>query len=191
MGYAMKKLLLAMVVVGFLIPQMALSQGPMRVGGQLNIVLPIGDWSDFAGTGFGATGLFIYPFNDVISFTGQAGYISFGGQTVEGLSGSSAEWSYSVIPLMGGARYYLGSTDDGPKFFVGGDAGLQFFNFESTSTISGPFGGTFTNSASSTEFSFGPSGGVEINNFDISAVFVITDGNYFGIRAGYTVPIGE
>ena len=63
----MKKILLTFVAVACL-SIASFAQGRFSIGAEL--ALPQGDWSDFVGTGFGASARYEAPINDNISWMG-------------------------------------------------------------------------------------------------------------------------
>ena len=187
----MKKYVVILLVLCFGLFQIVSAEGEKSVSVGANLSIPSGDWSDFAGTGFGGTVQFLYAVNANMAVVGQAGYIMFGGKSIE-MANYKTEWDYSAIPIVAGGRYYLGAGN-GPKPFVGALVGLHMFKFKgkTTTTI---FGTTQTNegSESKTKFGFAPMAGVEVNNIDVSAFYmIISDLNYIGVRVAYAFPIGQ
>jgi len=168
--------LLAVLFTGFINAQ---SQG-ISIGA--NVALPMGDWSDGANTGFGGTATYERSFAPNITGQVYAGYITFGGDEFEGYS-----YSYSMIPIMAGVKYYF---QPGKGFYANGLLGVHMF----TADVSVPAelepyysGGSET----STEFSFGIGAGYEVpvggkNAVDIAAHYMlISDANYIGVRLAY------
>jgi len=115
--------------------------GHMKLGGEVSLAMPMGDFGDAVGTGFGLTGVFTYPLNPQLFLTGSIGYISFG----EKFDG----FSFSTIPLNGGIQYRF---NPGQKFqpYIGAETLFLF----STTTVKDSFFGSY--SASSTDFGFTP-----------------------------------
>lgn len=113
----------------------------MQIGGEVSLAMPMGDFGDAYGTGFGVTGVFTYALNPQLFLTGSIGYISFG----EKFTGIS----FSTIPLNGGVQYRF---NPGEKFqpYVGAET---LFFFSSSTVETGFFGSV---SASSTDFGFTP-----------------------------------
>jgi hypothetical protein len=77
----------------------------------IDLLLPNGTMRNTYGFGPGATLKGEYVFLDRLSVTASAGYYSFGSNKAPGLS---------VLPVMGGLRYYLGN------FYLGAEAGNGF-----------------------------------------------------------------
>jgi len=168
--------LLTVLFTGFINAQ---SQG-VSIGG--NVALPIGDWSDVANTGFGGTATYERSFAPNITGQVYAGYLTFGGDETEGFS-----YSYSMIPIMAGVKYFF---QPGKGFYANALLGVHLF----TADIDYPaeYEEFFTiDSETSTEFSFGVGAGYEIpvggkNAVDISAHYMlISDANYIGARIAY------
>ncbi|MGE5681398.1 MAG: outer membrane protein [Bacillota bacterium] len=168
---------------------------PMRVGGQVGIGLPLGSFSDAFSTGFSFNGLFIYNLQPQLDLTGSLGYMKLGAKSVEGIASAEAKWS--AVPLLVGARY---SFPGGSSFtpYVTGELGLFFASVSSTVTIDGfgGFGGgTYSASASETDFAFVPGGGftypISPNLLlDVNAKFNFIlsggTGTIIGVNAGVT-----
>lgn len=171
----MKKiLLLALISMCFLSISNAQSKYALSIGG--NIVLPMGDFGNFAGTGFGASVTGEYPFQNNLVGTATIGYISWGGKDY-----GFFKYSYSVIPILAGVKYFFQKS-----FYAYGQLGIQIFSskFESST-------GLFTSgSSSNSEFSIGLGAGYEFNNFDLTAMLnVISNSNYVCLRAAYKIPL--
>lgn len=177
----MKKILAVMVVALCLVGTASAQQGAMSVGGGLNLGLPLGNFGNAAGFGFGFQARFQYGLNNDLALAGSLGYISFG----EKNSASS-----SVFPILVSARYYF--TPGESRVYGQADAGLTSFS----QTINFNFGGFGSGSVtgSSTNFSLGFGGGYEMPigdklDLDLGAgynVVLATGGSvsYISIRAG-------
>lgn len=183
----MKKLALVMVLLLMVgSTQMVFAQGEKIVGGAANVGFPVGDWSNVAGTGFGATAFFLYGYDANIKIGGHVGYLSFGGDDL-----GDYEYSYSAIPILAEGRYYFDMAN-GPKVYGGAQVGFHIFSVDVdyTGQHSQLFDGD--HSDSSTEFSFGPTVGAEFSSLDVSAFYMlVSDANYFGLRVGYGFPLGN
>lgn len=117
MVYCMKKI--TIIFAMFLLSSFTLfSQNPMRIGGELGVQLPMGDFGDGAGTGFGLSGIFQYEMSPEVYLGGTLGYQSFGGK-VDG-------YSYSNIPIMALINYKFSGGNITP--FIGAEAGLNMFS---------------------------------------------------------------
>ncbi|MEL6820799.1 MAG: outer membrane beta-barrel protein [Calditrichota bacterium] len=190
----MKKLILVFTVLSFFAVQSVSAQGAMRIGAEGNVVLPFGNISDFTSpVGFGATALFIYPFNENISFSGRVGWMTLGGEDLENSflgQTSTLEYSISAIPIQGGVRYHLNGTGE-PGLYVGGEVGFHILSIDTESSgVSGFEGGS--TSSSETEFTIAPMVGFSLEALDMSAfINLLNDATWFGIRVGWTMPFGN
>lgn len=177
----MKKLLAVAIVALCLVGTASAQQGAMSVGGGLNLGLPLGDFANGAGFGFGFQARFQYGLSNDLALAGSLGYISFG----EKNSASS-----SVFPILASARYYF--TPGESRVYGQADLGLTSFS----QTVNFDFGGFGSGSVtgSSTNFSLGFGGGYEMPigdklDLDLGAgynVVLATGGSlsYINIRVG-------
>lgn len=100
----MKKLFSVLFIVLFAFAFVnAQSKMAISVGG--NLALPMGTFGDVAGMGFGGGAQFEYQFAPNISGTVTATYLMFGEKELRGFG----KYSYSIIPIHAGAKYYFGS----------------------------------------------------------------------------------
>jgi hypothetical protein len=179
----MKKILVFCVVIaafGTAYPQFRLS-----VQGALNS--PVGDFSDFAGRGYGinATGQFVQ--NNTLSYTIGLGYNHWSART-----GLPVGWDYkySTVPLTGGIRYnvYRGSFIP----YIGAMLGIYFTSLSSVIAV-GPIATSENNSdvhfgiVPLAGFTFPLSSSIAV---DVNLQYnIITNKgsatNYVGINAGF------
>lgn len=186
----MKKVIFVLLVLTFFIGTANAQKGKMHVGAGLELGLPVGDWSDAAGTGIGGTARFEYAFTKQIVGIFTAGYISFGGDKI-----ANVEYSYSAIPFLPGVKYYFQNGLYGMA-----ELGLHFFSIDvDLPTFSGggfTFGGGST-SNTETEFTLSIGGGYETpvsDNLilDANAKFsIISDASYIGARVGVKIPLDK
>jgi opacity protein-like surface antigen len=176
----MKKfLLIALVAISvFVISSLqASSKEEMKIGGDIGIALPMGDFGDFANTGFGLNAVFSYFLNPQLAITGTLGYWSFGSK-VDG-------YSFSTVPLNGGIQYRFNKGKFQP--FVSAET-LMFFNSVSYKYLG------YSASDSKTEFGFVPGIGAAFpleNDIEIRAAIkytiIFTSGSnttFLGIMGG-------
>lgn len=171
----MKKVLSVLVVL-LLIVGFSNAQNKITLSAGGNLALPTGSFGDIAGTGFGASVTGEYPLGEKLVGTATVGYITWGTKDFGG-----AEWSFSAIPVLAGAKYFFNNN-------LYGYGQLGFHMFSSSAEIDfGPFfGGKQKVDDSSSEFTIGLGAGYEINNFDLSAAYyIISDANYLGVRVAY------
>jgi len=190
----MKKLLLVLLAVLAATSMSFAQKGQMTIGGLAGLYVPMGDFGDAAGTGFGILPQFEYKMNENVNLVGNIGYVSWGGKTIDmpyydyytGTYGTQ-EWEYSYhnIPIMAGAKYYFGNG----KLKTYGMANLSMNMFGFTVEFMGE-----SESESETYFGFGFGGGFEkpLNekmNLDVAAAFesIASEGssaNSLVIKAG-------
>lgn len=162
----------------------------ISVGGGL--ALPTGDFSNFAGTGYGATvrGFYMYQGLDNILLTGAVGFYPFGGKEYE-LFGflTDYEWKWTVIPIMSGGRYYFGATDAKNRMYVGAEAGIHIY----TLSLKDKNGETVSNATASgsTEFALLPVVGAQLGPLDVYAEYSLSEFNYFGVKGMFKFSVGK
>ena len=180
----MRKFLLALVAV-LAIPVFAHAEptdgSPPAKKGMLGadgaIVLPLGDWSDLAGLGLGATLHYEHPFDQNWSFTGRVGYIHH-------LSKETGPYSYttSEIPFMVGAKYHLGAA--APGLYFAGELGLTIFRFDlEYDGPENPFVDEVDHSDSETDLGMTLGAGYSMGNFDLAARLYAPDFDVAGLMA--------
>ena len=183
----MKKAVFVLIVLFLFIGNINAQEGKMHVGAGLELALPIGDWSDAAGTGIGGTARFEYAFTKQIVGMVTAGYISFGGKDIGDFS-----YSYSAVPFLPGVKYYFQNGIYGMA-----ELGLHFFSFEfdAPSFNFGGFSSGGSTSSSSSEFTLSLGAGYETKvsdnlYLDANVKFaIVSDANYLGARVGVKMPL--
>ncbi len=160
----------------------------LGVGGEL--LLPSGNFGDVAGTGFGGTANFLYQINNQISISAIAGYMTWGGKSID-IGLGKWEYSYSAIPILAGGRYYF--TEGDSRVYGSAELGFYMFSTEITTPSYDFFGVTIqggTATETSTEFAFAPGVGFEMKlgenmNLDLTGKYVvISDANNLNLRVG-------
>ncbi|MBN1302152.1 MAG: outer membrane beta-barrel protein [Melioribacteraceae bacterium] len=150
--------------------KISLSAGPI-------VALPMGDFGDIAGTGFGGSVRGEYPLNEKLVAIAELGYITWGEKEDLGF-----KYSYSNIPVLVGAKYFFTKNVYGIA-----QTGLNLFSWEFEADLG--WLGKVSESESSSEFGIGAGAGYEfkVGNLvlDVNAIYqLISDLNYLGIRAG-------
>lgn len=177
----MRKLLIVVMVVG--IVAMGWAQG-IRVGVQGQGALPVGDWSDFASFGFGGSVFGEYTTPSNLAITAQVGYLVYGSK--EDIPGTKIE--YSMIPILGGVRYYLGLPEAPTRIFISGQAGITSRKAKAETSF---LGSTVSVESTDSEFTFGPGAGVSFGNFEVGAVYyLISDSNFLSFNVAFAFPVG-
>jgi len=142
----------------------------LSIGG--NVYFPLGDWANIASAGYGGSVSYEHPLERNIAGVIYSGYTYFGGDS----EGSS----WTMVPLVAGAKFYLSPELD---WYIAALLGVNFVTAKITVAQS-------EISASSTEFSGNVNFGYEVKTsetgaVDISAGFVyINQLSYFGGKAG-------
>jgi len=137
----------------------------------LDLAMPMGTWSDFAGIGFGASARYDGAINDNLSWSGSLGYLSFSGKdyTIPGF-GTIPGTSVGMVPIQAGVKYYF--TESNAGFYGAADLGMWIG----------------TASGSSSEFGISPGVGYRVGSFDIAARYnIVSDLNSLGFRFAYVL----
>jgi hypothetical protein len=144
------------------------------------IALPMGDFSDVSGLGFGAVVTVKYPVMPKLVATATAGYLYFL-EKEQSILGSTIKTQYSGIPIVAGVRYYVM-----PALYVGGEVGILMMSGTAESNIPGL--GNISVSDDTNKLSFAPQVGYEVGKFCVSAQYVIAgDFKFLGARVGYAI----
>jgi hypothetical protein len=132
----MKKVLVVLIAL-FCLVGMTNAQSKFGASVQGAVGLPMGDFGDLCKTGFGALGTGTYTINPNLDIIATVGYMTFSFKNVD-------DASFSVIPILGGVRYYFGKDKFRP--YVTGMAGIfsgktkiKIFGFD-VETTSSDFG---------------------------------------------------
>ena len=101
------------------------SQNNIRVGGELGLQKPVGDFGEISNTGFGFTGIFQYSMNPNLIVGGTLGYHYWGAKGI----GDLLSGSFSTIPVMVLMNYKFNSPNLIP--FIGCELGMNFYSTNS------------------------------------------------------------
>lgn len=180
-------LLFALAFLAMTMPAFAQIKG-IGVSGGLS--LPTGGFGNVAGTGFGGSVRMFYEYEDLenILLTGTVGYYRFANKDFQFLGQTTVGYKWTLIPLMSGARYYLGEPDARQRVFVGGEIGFHIYSVSVNSGGTSFNLGTYGNS---TEFAIQPTVGFQLGGIEVSALYSIADLNYFGANVMYVFPVGQ
>jgi hypothetical protein len=144
-----------------------------QISGGLELGIPLGNFGDGSNLGFGASARYDGAIKEKLAWTATVGYLSYGLKSSSGGSGHT-----SMIPIMGGIKYYFNEDNNG--FYGGADIGFVPI------TVSVSVSGFGSASASETRFGFSPGLGYRMGQFDFAARYnLISDFNTIGIRAAY------
>jgi hypothetical protein len=186
----MKKALLIFVLL-LLVSSISFAQfgpakGKMTLGPAVELSLPIGNFSDFAGFGFGGTARFEYGLDPKMALSANIGYLYWSGQSTD-------VWDYSnhAIPIMVGIKYMIAK-----QLFVSGEIGLYSYTVDwnytgpSYSGLGG-FYGLSDYSASSTQFMLAPGIGYQSGPLEGLLRFYVLDTDLmnFSLMVAYNFPL--
>lgn len=198
----MKKTLLSIALIIGLVSASSIvnaQSGRFSLGAEL--ALPMGDFADVISTGFGASFRYEAPIGDNLGFTGNLGYLTFGGKDTEFLGTTVEGESSFLIPVQVGLKYYFMEQQEG--FY--GHVLLGVHMYETTEFDVDLTTGVITEETSmESAFSYAPEIGYHLANWDFGLRYqmfsvntveynVLTmefeDGTsswgYLGLRAAY------
>ncbi len=135
-----------------------------------SFALPMGDFADFAGLGFGGGVQYEKSLNENMNYGIDASYLMFG---------EESGVTFSVIPILAKAKYFFGGNEN-MNFY--GSLGTGYYLFLSS------FDSDLIDDETEGKFGFVPGIGMTMNQFDFSAQYHFADGskgNFLGINVGY------
>ena len=165
------KIFYSLLIVTMLFSTSLFAQKPgISLGG--NVYFPVGDWADFANIGYGGSVTYEHPLGKNVTGVIYSGYTYFGGDE---------EFSWTMVPLLAGAKFYLSPKMD---WYFGALIGANFVTAKTTfweSNTRPPQLSLQGNFNFGYEVKTSEKGAV-----DISAGFVyINELSYFGVRLAY------
>ena len=173
-------IIFAVLSVGYSLSSKTYAQ--FSLGAELG--LPMGNFSDIANAGFGASVRYEASINDKLNWTGAIGYLSFSGKIFTSGNVTIPFGNSTIVPLTGGIKYYFSEASTG--FYGSADLNLNFVSYYTYSLNSGNGGGYNTTSVSESKFGLAPGLGYRAGNWDFSGKFnIISNFNYFGLRVAY------
>lgn len=147
-----------------------------KYGVGAEVGLPMGNFGNAYGIGFGATGKVFYGLNDKSDITGTLGYMRFGMKK----DNDMISGSMGMIPIVLGYRYDFGGLYGEPQ--LGFTVLKSKINFDDMGLGLSGLSGT----GSTTKFSLGLGGGYDFGSLDVGARFQIIDNlNFLGLRLGF------
>jgi|SRR5690606_38565308 len=151
----------------------------IHINGGVDVAMPVGDWSDGVGIGYGATVKGLYGISDVGQVGLTLGYLHFGSK--EDL-GEGNSLSFGVIPILALYRHHFGNLYVEPQIGLSAN--------RSKVTVGGGSDFGFSGSASTTSLGYAAGVGYLIGNIDLSARYqgFSKDGSssgFAGIRVAY------
>lgn len=177
----MKKLVLVCLLATLSVAAFA-QKGAIDINGGVDVALPLGNFGDGFGTGFGATVKGLYGVSDEGQVGLTLGYIHFGSKEDLG-DGNSV--SFGVIPILALYRHHFGSL------YVEPQIGLSA-NRSKITVSSSEF--NFGGSASSTSLGYAAGIGYLLGDIDISARYQGlsrggSSSGFAAVRIAYNFPL--
>ncbi len=145
--------------------------GKMTLGANFELNLPVGDFGNVAGTGYGGNLRFQYGADSRSAFTATAGYLVWGKKDYAGgISGQAKAFNIFL-----GGKYYFA-----PGFYGSLEGGLYFTTFDYSGIVVGASG-------NATRFMLPIGLGFQKSGFEIGARYMLyhPDLNNFSITLGY------
>ncbi len=182
----MKKLLLTVAAIMLMATSNSFAQGKISFGIGADVAIPMTTaFSNTQSIGIGGTARGYYLFNDMVSFTATAGYLTFSGkdQTVAGVTINGGKWS--MIPVVVGARYYFSPAASSFRPYGAFEIGLIFssYTIPSQTFFGVQVGG---GSVSGSDFTYQPQVGFEASKFDVSVRLLgVANATCVAARVGY------
>jgi len=178
----MKRFVTLLAVCLTALPLMMFAQGEpgygkMTLGANFELSVPMGDFSNYGGTGYGGNIKYQYGAETRSVFTATAGYIVWGSKDissgVSGVGGESVQWK--AFSLFAGGKYYVA-----PGFFGSLEGGVYFLS----STYEGGLVGA---TGTATYFMLPIGIGYQKNGFELGVRYMVLhpDFNQFSFTVGY------
>lgn len=173
------------MVIAALFSTAAIAQeNRFSIGAEL--ALPMGDFADVAGIGFGGSLRYEMPLGENLGVMATAGYLTFGKEEIFGFS-----YQYSMIPIQLGLKYYFMDAQDG--FYGALQTGVHLFSTKFETPEMDFFGiiiPASSETVSSTEFGVAPGIGYHLENIDIGLRYQLlfteeVSTSYLGVRIAY------
>ena len=186
----MKKILTFLTILTFCSVISVAQENRFSAG--IELALPMSDFADAAGIGFGASLGYEIPLGEKAGVTGALGVLSFTGKDSEsgtrGLNYIRVNTSNLMVPVQIGLKYYLMENQNG--FYLGVQTGLHVISSKvevETDTVFGV--NTDDESDSNVSFGVAPGAGYHLDNVDIGLRYQIlfedVSTSYVGIRLAY------
>ena len=166
------------------------------VGAEL--ALPMGSFGDQSGTGFGGSLRYEMPVGDNLGLMLTAGYLTFGGKTIDLGGFGKFEYTNSAIPIQLGAKYYFTEQQNG--FYGQVELGVHMLSTKASFDF---LGISTSTTETSTAFSYAPGIGYHLDNLDFglkyqlfsetvtstdlfgNSVSATSSASYLGLRVAY------
>jgi len=149
----MKRILFSLFMVSIFACS-SFAQLPVKIGVEANVGVPMGNFSDYANTGFGGN-----AFVELTSYNASLGYISFSGKDL----GGGVKTTISGVPVLVGVKYNFI-----PLFFGFIQAGVCF---NSVKAETSSMGISYSATASETDFAYAAGVGVSLLSWDVKVKY--------------------
>lgn len=178
-----RKRLMIFALVLFAFSSLVYAQN-LTYGANLELAMPMGDFSDMASMGFGGSAQAEYAINEQVTGIGSIGYLMWGGKD----NYKDMDYSWSCIPIKAGAKYALGESG----LYGVLELGIYMFSYEYDFEYVGFYDETYhiTGDESESEIGFAPGIGyqmpfMEKYKLDFSAQYEMAgDFDFLGIDVG-------
>jgi hypothetical protein len=172
----MKRTIVAVCACLIVFPLMTFAQGEpgrskMSLGANVEVALPMGNWADVAGTGYGGNLRYQLGADARTVFTATAGYLVWGKKDL----GQNSSVQPEAFNLFLGGKYYLAGGLYGSL-----EGGLYFLSY----TYEGPVIGV---EGSTTQFMLPIGLGYQTSGFELGVRYMLLapDYNNFSFTLGY------
>lgn len=164
----MKKFTLLMAIAAVFTSAAIAQENRFSAG--VELAMPMGDFADAAGFGFGASLRYEIPIGEQLGFIPTIGVLSFGGEEIEsgfpGIASFKTETTNLMFPIQVGLKYYFMEAQDG--FYADIETGVHIVSSKIKTEID-LLGvkSTSEETASDTNFGVAPGIGYHLANVDI------------------------
>jgi hypothetical protein len=143
----------------------------MSLGANFEVSVPVGDFTSFAGTGYGGILRYQYGGDSRAVFTASAGYLVWGKKDV----GVNASVQPKAFTLLFGGKYYFVEG-----FYGSLEGGMYFFTFTREGNVAGVEGNT-------NQFMLPIGLGYQRSGFELGVRYLVLapDYNSFSFTLGY------
>jgi hypothetical protein len=183
----MKRFVILLAVCVIALPLMMFAQGEpgygkSTLGANFELSVPVGDFSNYGGIGYGGNVKYQYGAETRSVFTATAGYIvwgkkDYGNTTTPGVGAESVQWK--AFNLFAGGKYYFA-----PGFFGTLEGGVYFLSASYE-------GGLAAATGTATYFMLPIGLGYQKSGFEVGVRYMLLhpDFNQFSFTVGYNFAI--
>jgi hypothetical protein len=182
----MRKLMTILLAIVLIAGFTTTSKAQISIGAKAGIAMPMGDFGDSYGMGFGGSAIGEYALNDNMAVGLNVGFYTFGGKDLP--SGVTA--SFNIIPIIADFKYFF--MTEGFMPYVGAGLGMYMMTSKSETSL-------MSFSVSESGFGFAPKAGFWMGegfkygaSLEYNIVsFASTSVGHLGINVGVIYPIGK